>query len=201
MKSLILAAASAAALVALPAAAQTTGPGQAGDNSWYVRGDAGATFDARIDGTNGPKSDSGWTLDAGVGKSFGNGWRAEGQLLYLDNSGKSGFGDTKLFGGFANGFYDFLPDSQWRPFLGAGVGIAQVKEDGGPAAAPHGDKTVFAYQLHAGVSHPFSDQLTGEVAYHYLGAPSVKFGSSTQHVDGDFGASLVTVGLRYRFGG
>jgi opacity protein-like surface antigen len=199
MKSLILAAASAAVLFAIPAAASAAPA--ADDNSWYVRGDAGATFDGRIDGGNGPKSDSGWALGGGVGKSFGNGWRAEGQLLYLDNSGKSGFGDTKVFGGFANGYYDFLPDSQWRPFVGAGVGVAQVKVDGGPATAPHGDKTVFAYQLHAGVSHPFNDQLTGELAYHYLGAPSVEFGSGANRVDGDFGGSLVTVGLRYKFGG
>jgi opacity protein-like surface antigen len=198
MKALILAAASAAALVAAaaPLAAQA-----ADDNSWYVRGDAGATFGGRIDGSNGPRSDDGWTISGAVGKSFGNGWRAEGQLLYLENNGKSLSGDTKVFGGFANAYYDFLPNSQWRPFLGAGIGVAQVKEDDGPPLAPHGDKTVFAYQLPAGVSHPFSDQLTGEVAYHYLGAPSVKFGSSTSRVDGDFGASLVTVGLRYRFGG
>ena len=39
------------------------------------------------------------------------------------------------------------------------------------------------------------------VAYHYLGAPNVKFGSDAERVKGDFGASLVTVGLRYRFGG
>ena len=196
MKSLILAAASAAALLVVPAAASA-----ADDNGWYVRGDTGATFDGRIDGTNGPKSDSGWTLGAGVGKSLGNGFRAEGQVLYLDNSGKSSSGDIKVFGAFANGYYDFLPDAQWRPFVGAGIGVAQVKEDGGPATAPHGDKTVFAYQLHAGIAHPFNDQLTGEVAYHYLGAPSVRFGATASHVDGDFGASLVTVGLRYKFGG
>jgi opacity protein-like surface antigen len=196
MKAILVAAVSAATLTAsLPHAAQA-----ADDNDWYVRGDAGATFSGRINGTNGPRSDDGWTLGAAAGKSFGNGWRAEGQLLYLDNSGKSGAGDTKVFGGFANGYYDFLPNAQWRPFLGAGIGLAQVKEDGdGPS--PHGDKSVFAYQLHAGVSHPFTDKLTGEIAYHYLGAPSVSYGSGARRVDGDFGASLLTVGLRYRFGG
>jgi opacity protein-like surface antigen len=197
MKSLILTAAASAALIS---AAAPGASWAADDNSWYVRGDAGATFSGRIDGTNGPRSDDGWTIDAGAGKSFGNGWRAEGQILYLDNSGKSGAGDTKVFGGFANGYYDFMPNSQWRPFLGAGIGIAQVKEDG-DGLAPHGDKTVFAYQIHAGVSHPFNDKLTGELAYHYLGAPSVKFDSGARRVDGDFGASLITVGLRYRFGG
>src|SRR5437763_1133675 len=89
MKSLILTAAAAAALISAIAPSASWA---ADDNSWYVRGDAGATFGARIDGTNGPRSDDGWTLGGGVGRSFGNGWRAEGQLLYLDNSGKSGAG-------------------------------------------------------------------------------------------------------------
>jgi OOP family OmpA-OmpF porin len=196
MKSLFLTAASAALMSALASSAAWA----ADDTSWYARGDAGATFSGRIDGKNGPRSDTGGTVDGGVGKSFGNGWRADGQLLYLSGNGKSGFGDTKVFGGFLNGYYDFLPDSAWRPFLGAGIGAAQVKveHDG---VAPHGDKSVFAYQIHAGISHPFNDQLTGELAYHYLGAPSVKFDTAPKHVDGDFSASLVTVGLRYRFGG
>lgn len=198
MKSLILAAAAAATLAATAALPSVSLA--ADDNSWYVRGDAGATFSSRIDGTNGPRSDSGWTVDAGVGRTFGNGWRADGQVLYLDNSGKSHSGDTKVVAGLVNGYYDFLPNSQWRPFLGAGIGIAQVKEDGN-GLAPHGDKTVFAYQLGGGVSHPFNDQLTGELAYRYLGAPSVKFGTGATRVNGDFGGSLVTVGLRYRFGG
>jgi opacity protein-like surface antigen len=198
MKALILAAASAASLIALasPLAAQA---GE--DNSWYVRGDAGATFSGRIDGTNGARSDDGWTVDVGVGKSLGSGWRADGQILYLNNKGKSGAGDTKVTAGIASVYYDFLPDSQWRPFVGAGIGIAQVKEDSGSALSRHGDKTTFAYQVGGGISHPFNDKLTGELAYRYLGAPSVRFGSGASRVDGDFGASLVTVGLRYKFGG
>jgi len=67
-------------------------------------------------------------------------------------------------------------------------------------AAPHGDKTAFAYQIHLGVSHPFTDHWSGELAYRYPGPPSVDFGSGVRRVDGDFGASLITVGLRYRFG-
>src|ERR1700743_350887 len=175
MKSLILTAAAAAALITAPAPAQRWA---ADANSWSVRGDAGATFSGRIDGTNGPRSDDGWTVDVGAGRSFGNGWRADGQILYLNNSGKPGLGETKVTAGPASVYYDFLPDSQWRPFLGAGIGIAQVKADGGPLLAPHGDKTSFAYQVGGGISHPFNDKLTGEVAYRYLRVPDRKFGSA-----------------------
>ena len=197
MKSLILA---AAATVALITAATPVVARAADDNGWYVRGDAGATFSGRIDGTNGPRSDDGWTVDLGAGKSFGNGFRSDAELLYLDGSGKSGAGDTHVLAGFLNGYYDFLPNSQWRPFIGAGIGVADVKVDDS-LVAPHGDQTSFAYQATAGVSHPFTDRLTGEVAYRYIGVPDVKFGSVAERVKGDFGVSLVTVGLRYRFGG
>ncbi len=198
MKSLILTAAAAAALIT------TSAPGvsrAADDNSWYVRGDAGATLSGHINGANGPHSDDGGAVDIGVGRSFGNGWRADGQILYLDNKGRFGSGDTKVTAALASIYYEFLPNSQWRPFVGAGIGVAQVKEDGGPALSPRGDKTGFAYQVGAGLSHPFSDRLTGEVAYRYVGVPKVKFGSVGDRVNGDFGASLVTVGLRYKFGG
>ena len=114
----------------------------------YVRFVRSPVASGRIEGTNGPRSDDGWTLGAGAGKSFGNGWRADGQVLYLDNSGKSGAGDTKVTAGLANVYYDFFPDAQWRPFVGAGIGIAQVKEDNGSVFAPHGDPAHPAQIVH-----------------------------------------------------
>jgi opacity protein-like surface antigen len=193
MKALIIAAASAAALAASASAAsaQTAGSG------WYVRGDAGATFDSRIDQSGGPRSDSGWTVGAGVGKDLGNGLRAEGEFVYLDNNGKHSSGDIKTTAGFLNGYYDFARDTAWRPFIGAGIGLAQVKVDGGGLA--DGDDTGFAYQFKAGVAHPITDQLTGELAYRYLGVKDVQIGSGPGRIDGDYTTSAVTVGLRYSF--
>ena len=61
MKFLILTAAASAVLIS---AAAPSASWAADDNSWYVRGDAGATFSGRIDGANGPRSDNGWTIGA-----------------------------------------------------------------------------------------------------------------------------------------
>ena len=180
----------ATALSATAAAAQ--------DSSWYVRGDVGANLQSEINGANRVKGDSGWTVSGAVGREIADGFRAEGEVLYLDSNAKhSGTGDLKTVAGLLNGYYDFNRQGAWRPFVGAGVGIAQVKVDGGPSS---GDDTGFAYQFKVGVAHPINDRLSGELAYRYLGVNGVEFGSPLNRVRGDFSTQAVTVGLRYKLG-
>jgi opacity protein-like surface antigen len=193
MKTVLMAAVAAATLAATAAAAQDAP--QAG---WYVRGDGGATFDSKLDGSNGPHSDIGWAAGAGVGRDFGDGWRLEGQALYLDNNGKHSQGDTQVIAGFVNGYYDFLKGSAWQPFVGAGVGVAQVKVQGDDAPI-QGDHTGFAYQVQAGVAHPFTRRLIGEVAYRYIGVTDNDIGVGANRIHGDYATSVVTAGLRYAF--
>jgi len=183
-------AAAAAALSATAAAAQ--------DANWYVRGDVGANFQSEVNGRPSAKGDTGWTISGAVGREILDGFRAEGEVLYLDSSGKhAGSGDLKTVAGMLNGYYDFNRQGAWQPFVGAGVGFAQVKADGGPS---DGDDTGLAYQLKVGIAHPFNDRLTGEVAYRYFGANGLEFGNGPGRVDGDFTTQAVTVGLRYKLG-
>ncbi|MDB5426402.1 MAG: hypothetical protein JWR47_1342 [Phenylobacterium sp.] len=180
----------ATALSATAAAAQ--------DSSWYVRGDAGANFQSEINGARTAKGDSGWTVSGAVGREIADGFRAEGELIYMQSNAKNGSsGDLKTVAGLLNGYYDFNRQGAWQPFVGAGVGLAQVKVDGGPS---NGDDTGFAYQFKAGVAHPFNDRLTGEIAYRYLGVNGVEFGSTLNRIRGDFSTQAVTVGLRYKLG-
>jgi opacity protein-like surface antigen len=194
MKTLLITAAAAAALSATAASAQAIDP------QWYVRGDVGGTFSSRIDGNNGPRSDGGWAVDVGVGRSLGTGFRAEGEALYLDGKGKSGSADIQTTGALLNGYYDFLPGSAWQPYVGAGVGVAQVRTSGG-TLAPHGNDTRFAYQFKVGVSHPFNDRLTGDLAYRYLGVNDIRIGTGAGALRGTYDTSAITVGLRYKLGG
>ncbi len=191
MKAIIATAATAVALIATTASAQ--------DANWYVRGDAGGSFDSKISGANGPRSDGGWAIDAGVGREFSHGFRGEGEILYLDNNGKRGSADTKTVAAFANAYYDFNRDGAWRPFVGVGIGVGNVKVDGANAVV-RDDHTGFAYQAKVGLAHPFNDRLTGELAYRYMGVTDVKIGSGANRIDGHYGASLVSVGFRYKFG-
>jgi opacity protein-like surface antigen len=184
----------ATALTATAAAAQSVGP----DSGWYVQGNAGANFQSEINGGHTAKGDTGWTVSGAVGRAIGDGFRGEGEVTYLDSDGKhTGAGDLKTVAGLVNGYYDFNRQGAFQPFVGAGIGFAQVKVDGGPN---DGDDTGFAYQFKAGVSHPFNDRLTGEVAYRYFGVNGIKFGQGLTRINGDYTTQAVTVGLRYKLG-
>jgi OOP family OmpA-OmpF porin len=190
IRTLTAVAFAATALSATAAAAQ--------DASWYVQGNVGGNFQSEVNGRPSAKGDTGWTVSGAAGREIGDGFRGEGEVLYLDSSGKhAGSGDLKTIAGMVNGYYDFNRQGAWQPFVGAGVGFAQVKVDGGIS---DGDDTGFAYQLKVGVSHPFNDRLTGEVAYRYFGVNGLEFGNGPGRLDGDFTTQAVTVGLRYKLG-
>jgi OOP family OmpA-OmpF porin len=183
---LIFAASVAGAFIAAGAAS-------AQNADWYVQGNAGASFASRFDDNPHHDGDAGWALSGQAGRDFGNGWRADAEVLYFDAQDTHGFGRTSLLGGFVNGYYNFFNKGAWRPFVGAGVGVADVRSFGA-------SDTRFAYQAKVGIDHPFSDRLTGEVAYRYVGVPGLRAEGESGGFHGDYHASLVTVGLRYRFG-
>jgi len=176
----------------------SAGAACAQDAGWYVRGDVGGTFQGKIDGSPKAKADDGWIGAVGAGYDLGNGFRAEGELAYLDSDlkGPAG-GDAKTLGGFANVYYDFNRQGAIQPFLGAGVGFANVKADN---RLVDDDDTGFAYQAKAGVAYKVNDRWTGELAYRYVNVADVKLGSGLDRYDGDFSSQAVTLGVRYKLG-
>lgn len=194
MKRVSLMAAVAAAVLTTGAA----GAASAQDTGWYVRGDLGGNFQGEVDGSPKAKADDGWIASAGAGYALGNGFRAEGELAYLDSDLKGATGgDTTTLGAFANGYYDFDTGGKLQPFVGAGLGFAKVEVD---SPLVDDDDTGFAYQLKAGLGYKFNERLTGEAAYRYLGVTDVTLGSGVNRLDGDFTSQAVTVGLRYKLG-
>lgn len=186
--SALVAAAAVAALTSAPAFAQ----------DWYVRGDVNATFDSKLDSTPELKGDDGWGVGLALGREYESGFRTEAEVVHLKNDAKNLLADDhKTLGGFVNAYYDFNKEGALQPFVGAGLGVARVKVNGGPY---HDRDTGFAYQLKAGLGYRLSDKLTGEVAYRYVGAPDLKLGSGSTQAKGDFRTQAVSVGLRYRFG-
>jgi len=187
----------ALAAFAAVAALAVAGAASAQTSDWYVQGNAGANFQNKLGSGPSLKGDDGWAISGAVGRQITPNIRAEGELFYSTSDGETaGSGDLKTTAGFVNGYYDFNPGGAIQPFLGAGVGFAQVKADGG---AFDDDDTGFAYQFKAGVAHPFTERLTGEVAYRYVNVADVELGRGAAHIDGDFETQAVTVGLRYGF--
>jgi opacity protein-like surface antigen len=196
MNNTMILAAAAASSLALAGAAQAQ---QTIDPNWYVRGDAGGTFDGALNGTSPKvKGKSGWTVDLAAGRSLNSNVRAETELLYSEADRKDvSTGKIKTFGGLVNGYYDIDTGTKVRPYVGAGIGVAQVKLDSGAA---NGDDTGFAYQLKTGVSYAINDRLSAQVGYRYLGVNDVHIGQGPGRIDGDYHDNAVTAGLTYKLG-
>lgn len=196
MNNTMILAAAAASSLALAGAAHAQ---QANDPNWYVRGDAGGAFEGELNGSSPKvKGKSGWTVDLAAGRSFNSAVRAETELLYSEADRKDvSTGKIKTFGGLVNGYYDFDTGTKVRPYVGAGIGVAQLKLDSG---AVHGDDTGFAYQLKTGVSYPINDRLSAQLGYRYLGVNDVRIGQGPGRIDGDYHDHAVTAGLTYKLG-
>ena len=184
---------------------------------WYVAAGLGASFVDDVDATQ-----AGFTLttdlDTGIfstgafGRSFGN-FRAEGELLYNSNDVSTvsalgvslgGSGDVSTLGFMVNGYYDFDTNSKWTPYIGGGIGGANVSINslsvvGVPLADD--DDTVFAYQAKVGVAYEFSPAWEGTLGYRFFGTEDADFVDSTGgsfSTDGSQ-AHIVELGFRFRF--
>jgi outer membrane protein OmpA-like peptidoglycan-associated protein len=177
---------------------------------WYVRGDLGYSVDGQLDTSfdtgdvdiarvqGGPQAlivnqqfdfDDDFMADVGVGHSFGNGFRLEGELAHRRNDISGEDADIKADSLMFNGFYDFNHDGRLQPYLGVGAGYARVDvEDENDSS--------WAWQAMAGVAMPINDKLTFDAAYRLFRVEDLDFSG----IDADYEHQAVTVGLRYQFG-
>jgi OmpA-OmpF porin, OOP family len=186
----------AAAMVALPLAAQAqqpvTGPYiNIGAGMNYLQ-PVGASFSGAFTGSGQFESHVGPVAETAIGWGFGNGLRVEGEFNWMSNQfdSASGFGGAitssgdgwRKYGGMLNGFYDFNGVSPWVvPFVGVGVGYEAAHLQEGIAFGPQfsnvvydiGNGTVgsFAYQVMLGAAFPIQGipgfALTAE--YRFMG--------------------------------
>ena len=186
-------------------------------NSWYVAGGLGVSFANDVDNeqlgtTVTAEFDTGMLGTVAVGHTFG-GWRAEGELAYLQNdisslkvgsmSAPAG-GDFSAAALMANVYYDIDTDSKWKPFIGAGAGFANVSinnlASGGIAIADD-SAGVFAYQLKAGIGYAFTDALDGTLGYRFFGTADADFVDTggTPFTSDGLQVNVIEGGVRYRF--
>ena len=182
----------AVALMGTSAMAQETG-------GWYVQGDLGGSTGGQMDADAPIDLDSGWVVGGSGGYAFNNGVRVGGELLYMKNDLDSvSEGDSEMLGAFANVAYEFNKKGRLRPFVGVGVGVAQVNYDDGVV---DDDDMGFAYQAKDGDSYDINERMTAEMAYRYVAVTDLEFGAgSASPVSGDYDNQAVTVGLRYKLG-
>ncbi len=198
IRSLLL---SAAVLAAVPfaASAQVT-PG------WYLGLSGGLNIlrDGDVGGAGRADYDKGWAALGGVGYQFGDfrlefepGYRSN-DLDSIRNAATAG-GEVSALSGMLNVYHDFMPSSQFNPYLGVGAGAARIKADGitrNGVTIADGNDTVFAYQGIAGATYAFTRNLAVDAAYRYFDTQDAKISGS----DLAYKSHTVTVGLVYRFG-
>jgi len=176
---------------------------------WYGRADLGYSVDGALEtDTDDLDFENDWSGHLGIGHGFANGFRLEGEFAYRSNDFEAFDGEATALALMANLYYDFNRDGRWQPYVGVGVGGAQVEVDGavGPISFDS-DDTVFAYQGLAGVAVGLSDRLSLDVGYRYFVAPDVGVSGTFDTGDGlvpleteaDYKHQAVTVGLRWQF--
>lgn len=195
MKSRISKTVAIAALMASAAgAAQAT-------EGWYGRADVGYSFDGEVDGTfdGGPFNgdlENDWMGALGMGYAWDNGFRTEIELGYRYNDWQGQIDDTdweghaRSWSGLGNLFYDFNRDGDIQPYVGVGVGLAQVQL--GADGFGRSDDKVLAYQAMVGAAFGVTEQLDLDVGLRYFTAPELEFSYSGTNVEADYTHTALT---------
>jgi len=177
----------------------------------YISGNVGSVIlnDADIDndGDDGELAfDSGILATFAVGTAIGSAGRVEAEIGYRQNDlDKMEFDDKGSFsledGGdvtatflMGNGYYDFKNGSHFTPFIGGGLGFANVEYDLDSMDGKE-DDNVMAYQLILGVGFAATEQLSIDLQYRY-------FATADPEIDGsdvEYQTHNIMLGLRYSF--
>lgn len=111
---------------------------------------------------------------------------------------------------FLNAYWDFHNSTAFTPYVGAGVGMGflrskyEIEIPGVGSESTTEMKTVFAWNAGAGVSYAFTDNISADLAYRFVG---LGYSENEKTIDG-FGKQKVgmapyanefSLGLRYTF--
>ncbi len=142
---------------------------------------------------------SGLFVDAFVGKDLGS-VRVEGEIAYRRND-MDNFGGITITGEMtsvafmANIYYDFGEGTGTTPYVGFGLGAANITFDSGVKDTD----TAFAFQLMLGISFPVSETLSITGEWRGFGAIPEFEDSFGVPFEQDYGVGSLALGLRYSF--
>lgn len=158
-------------------------------DGWYIEGRGGVPLhphaEARVEGAgfNGEyDEDDGFAIGVSAGAYFAPNWRGELEFGWTHGEDGTFFisnvapvphtGEVDVYSGLINVFHELpIQNEIWRPYFGAGIGIAVFDFDslGGGAFFTEGSEVTFNGALHAGIDFPinetfiFTTRLTGGI--------------------------------------
>ena len=133
---------------------------------------------------------TGLVLTGAIGYDFGSA-RLEGALGYQKYDMKNVDEDISFLTVMANAYYDFGNDSNIRPYVMGGLGMARVN-----MSWTSDDEDVFAWQLGAGVGYKVAERTTLDLGYRYLKPNNF---DTHDMGDGKLACHNIMLGLRYQF--
>jgi opacity protein-like surface antigen len=105
-------------------------------------------------------------------------------------------GDVKTWAYLVNGYYDFMPQSKFSPFLSLGIGAATHKGTiSGGGITESGSSTVLAYQAGLGANYALTDKTALWAGYRYLGSEKPDFDG----LKATYNANEFRAGVRFNF--
>jgi len=187
-----LMAVSFAAVTVFAASAHAAGNG-------YLAVGIGASMPLEADVDDGTTSsevdmDTGHLFSLAIGAEVQKGFRLEGEYAYraadVDETGVNA--DVSVHAGMLNGIFDIATSSGMSPYIGAGIGAANMNWDGNMS---DDNETVFAYQLMAGLNFEMNPETTLRLGYRYFDPSVADIGALK--IDNSF--HELEVGLRFNF--
>jgi OmpA-OmpF porin, OOP family len=150
--------------------------------------------------------DTGLGITAALGYDMGGG-RVELEFGYRSNDidkfsaggmSVAGGGDVTSTSLMLNGYFDFKSQSQWTPFLGAGLGMAKVDVENvtiGNIVIGDADDTVFAYQFIAGLGYAVTPNTSIDISYRYFATADLDL----EGTDAEYDSHNFMIGARFSF--
>lgn len=93
-----------------------------------------------------------------------------------------GTGDVSTLGLMANAWYEFSTGMPWRPYLGGGLGMANISlndvgliSSGTEFALADDDDWVFAYQFGVGMNYEITPQIIAGIEYRFFATTDPEF--------------------------
>lgn len=159
------------------------------------RTDFGTRFEAELFKSHQSVDKTAMANDGGGGSFLG--------LGSLSGTSGNGSGSVSLTGIMFNIYQDFLLTQKFRPFIGAGMGVARVNiDDVGltHAALIDGNDDVFSYQFGGGISYILKNNLDFFLEYRYLATKDYDLRYVTGNgLKGSLESHNLGVGIRYGF--
>jgi len=178
----------------------------AGDPGYYVSGEGGLSLppDLHLSGGTLPEGrdsfGTGYVAGGAAGYDFGDGFRLELSSLYQHNdvsrlNGTPATGHLSSTSVMANATYDLLPDAKFTPYVGAGLGVANV---GGTVNAFAGRDWRPAYQAEAGLRTDVTQNASLFGEYRFSQSESVTLSDGTDSAHQHFSDHALLAGVSFK---